>query len=208
MQNQDNQTALARQSQLDDDEINLMDLLLVIAKHNRFILKLTGTVALLAVIYSLMLPNIYTAKTMILPPQQGASMAGMLMGQLGGLASLAGAASGIKSPNDLYIGMLKSVSVADALIKRFDLQKKYEAETLEEVRKVLADSTEITSSKDGFITIEYSDEDPKFASSMANAYVEELDKLNNVLAVTESSRKRLFFENQLKNTPEKIIYAE
>ena len=72
MQNQDNQTALARQSQLDDDEINLMDLLLVIAKHNRFILKLTGTVALLAVIYSLMLPNIYTAKTMILPPQQGA----------------------------------------------------------------------------------------------------------------------------------------
>jgi uncharacterized protein involved in exopolysaccharide biosynthesis len=208
MQNQDNQTALARQSQLDDDEINLMDLLLVIAKHNRFILKLTGTVALLAVIYSLMLPNIYTAKTMILPPQQGASMASMLMGQLGGLASLAGGAAGIKSPNDLHIGMLKSVSVADALIKRFDLQKKYEAETLEAVRQVLAGSTEITSTKDGFITIEYSDEDPKFASSMANAYVEELDKLNNVLAVTESSRKRLFFENQLKNTREKLISAE
>ena len=208
MQNQDNQTALARQSQLDDDEINLMDLLLVIAKHNRFILKFTGAVALLAVVTSLIMPNVYTAKTMILPPQQGASMASMLMGQLGGLVSLAGGAAGIKSPNDLHIGMLKSVSVADALIKRFDLQKKYDAQTLDEVRKVLAGSTEITSTKDGFITIEYSDEDPKFASSIANAYVEELDKLNNVLAVTESSRKRLFFENQLKNTREKLISAE
>jgi uncharacterized protein involved in exopolysaccharide biosynthesis len=208
MQNQDNQTALARQSQLEDDEINLMDLLLVIAKHNRFILKLTGTVALLAVVYSLMQPNIYTAKTTIMPPHQGATMTSMLMGQLGGLGSLAGGAVGIKSPNDLQIGMLKSVSVANALIKRFDLQKKYEAQTLEAVRQVLAGSTEITSKKDGFITIEYSDEDPKFASSMANAYVEELDKINSVLAVTESSRKRLFFENQLKNVRVKLISAE
>jgi uncharacterized protein involved in exopolysaccharide biosynthesis len=207
MQNQDTPTPDNRAAQ-DDDEINLMDLLLVIAKHNRFIIKLTGSVAILAVAISLIMPNVYTAKTVILPPQQGASTASMLLGQLGGLAGLAGGAAGIKSPNDLHIGMLKSRTVADKMIARFNLQNKFEAKTLEETRKTLAGATVIASGKDGFITIEYSDEDPKFAASVANAYVEELDKLNNTLAVTEASRKRLFFETQLKMTRDNLAAAE
>ena len=207
MQNQDNPTPDNRAVQ-DDDEINLMDLVLVLAKHNRFIIKLTASVAVLAVIYALLQPNIYTAKTVILPPQQGASTASMLLGQLGGLAGLAGGAAGIKSPNDLHIGMLKSRTVADKMIARFKLQQKYEAKTLEATRKALAGATVIASGKDGFITIEYSDEDPKFAASVANAYVEELDKLNNTLAVTEASRKRLFFETQLKMTRDNLAAAE
>lgn len=207
MQNQDNPTPDNRAVQ-DDDEINLMDLVLVLAKHNRFIIKLTASVAVLAVIYALLQPNIYTAKTVILPPQQGASTASMLLGSLGGLAGLAGGAAGIKSPNDLHIGMLKSRTVADKMIARFKLQQKYEAKTLEATRKALAGATVIASGKDGFITIEYSDEDPKFAASVANAYVEELDKLNNTLAVTEASRKRLFFETQLKMTRDNLAAAE
>jgi uncharacterized protein involved in exopolysaccharide biosynthesis len=207
MQNQDNPTPDNRAVQ-DDDEINLMDLVLVLAKHNRFIIKLTASVAVLAVAISLIMPNIYTAKTVILPPQQGASTASMLLGSLGGLAGLAGGAAGIKSPNDLHIGMLKSRTVADKMIARFKLQQKYEAKTLEATRKALAGATVIASGKDGFITIEYSDEDPKFAASVANAYVEELDKLNNTLAVTEASRKRLFFETQLKMTRDNLAAAE
>jgi uncharacterized protein involved in exopolysaccharide biosynthesis len=208
MQNQDNPTPDNRAAQQDDDEINLMDLLLVVAKHNRFIIKLTGAVAILAVAISLIMPNIYTAKTVILPPQQGASTASMLLGQLGGLAGLAGGAAGIKSPNDLHIGMLKSRTVADKMNARFNLQNKFEAKTLEETRKTLAAATVIASGKDGFITIEFSDKDPKFAASVANAYVEELDKLNNTLAVTEASRKRLFFETQLKMTRDNLAAAE
>ena len=207
MQNQDNPTPDNRAVQ-DDDEINLMDLVLVLAKHNRFIIKLTASVAVLAVIYALMQPNIYTAKTVILPPQQGASTASMLLGQLGGLAGLAGGAAGIKSPNDLHIGKLKSRTLADKMIARFNLKQKFKAKTMEATRAALAGGTEIKTGKDGFITIEYSDEDPKFAASVANAYVEELDKLNNTLAVTEASRKRLFFETQLKMTRDNLAAAE
>ena len=207
MQNQDNQTAIARPAEVDDDEINLMDLLLVIAKHNRFIIRLTGLAALLAVLISLLMDNVYTAKTVILPPQQGASTASMVLGQLGGLAGLAGAA-GIKNPNDLHIGMLKSRSVSDSLIARFKLQQKFEADTMDDTRKLLANETNITAGKDGLINIEYSDKDPKFAATVANAYVEELDKLNSTLAVTEASQKRLFFEKQLKSTRENLVLAE
>ena len=207
MQDQDNQAATARQAQMDDDEINLMDLLLVIAKHNRFIIRLTGSAALLAVVIALLMDNVYTAKTVILPPQQGASSASMVLGQLGGLAGLAGAA-GIKNPNDLHIGMLKSRSVADSLIARFKLQQKFEAKTMDDTRKLLAGGTNITAGKDGLINIEYSDKDPKFAAAVANAYVDELDRLNSTLAVTEASQKRLFFEKQLKSTRDNLSLAE
>ena len=206
MQNQTNSTAA--QASMDDDEINLMDLLLVIAKHNRFIIKLTATVAVLSVVYALLQPNIYTAKTVILPPQQGASTASMLLGQLGGLAGLAGGAAGIKSPNDLHIGMLKSHTLADQMIARFKLQQKFKAKTMEATRATLAGGTVIASGKDGFITIEYSDKDPQFAATIANAYVEELDRLNSTLAVTEASRKRLFLEKQLKSARTNLDVAE
>ncbi len=206
MQNQTNPTAT--QAAIDDDEINLMDLLLVIAKHNRFIIKLTVLVAVLSVVYALLQPNIYTAKTVILPPQQGASTASMLLGQLGGLAGLAGGAAGIKSPNDLHIGMLKSHTLADQMIARFKLQQKFKAKTMEATRATLAGGTVIASGKDGFITIEYSDKDPQFAATIANAYVEELDRLNSTLAVTEASRKRLFLEKQLKSARTNLDAAE
>jgi tyrosine-protein kinase Etk/Wzc len=206
MQNQDNPNA-ATQGQMDDDEINLMDLVLVIAKHNRFIIKLTVLVAVLSVIYALRQPNIYSAKTVILPPQQAQSAASMLLGQLGGLASLAGGAVG-KGPNDLFIGMLNSHRLADQMIARFKLQQKFNAKTMEGARGALAAATVIKTAKDGFISIEYFDTDPKFAARMANAYVEELDKLNNILAVTEASRKRLFFETQLKGVRANLDAAE
>ena len=193
---------------LESDEINLMDLLLVIAKHNRFILKLTGAAALLSVIYALLQPNIYTGKTVVMPPQQASSSASALLGQLGGLAGMAGGAIGVKNPSDLYVGMLKSRTVADALIERFKLVDLFKAKTMEPVRGALAGNTVITAGKDGFITIEYSDKDPKLAAALANAYVNELDRLTQTLAVTEAAKRRLFYEKQLKGVREGLDLAE
>ncbi|MGZ8983651.1 MAG: GumC family protein [Methylotenera sp.] len=209
MENQANQAVAPHpMQQPEDDEINLMELLLVIAKHNRFILKLTVFVAVLALAVSLLLPNIYTGKTVILPPQQGASTASMLLGQLGGLAGAAGGALGIKNPGDLYVGMLKSRTVADALIQRFKLQALYEQKTMSATRAALEAAASFTSGKDGFITVEFSDKDPQLAASIANAYVEELDRLTQTLAVTEAAQRRLFFEKQLKNAKEALATAE
>src|SRR6266704_2927404 len=124
-----------------DDEVSLLDLLIVLAKHKRLVLGLPLAAAVLAAVLSLFLSNIYTATTRILPPQQSASAASALLSQLGGalggLAGAAGGAFGLKNPNDLYIGMLKSRTVADNLIDRFDLNKVYEQEFRSGARKVL-----------------------------------------------------------------------
>src|SRR3989338_8565890 len=100
----ENQTTAPQPSPIDDDEINLLDLLIVLAKHKKRIIGLTFAAALLAIGYALSLTNIYTGTTKILPQQQSQSSASALLSQLGGLA---GSSLGIKNPNDLYVAMLK-----------------------------------------------------------------------------------------------------
>lgn len=204
MDKQSQLTMTDKQNQ-DNDEINLMELLLVVAKHNRFIIKWTGIAALLAIALSLIMTNIYTAEAVLLPPQQAPSTASMLLGQLGGLA---GGSMGIKNPSDQYVGMLKSRTVADALIMRFNLQKKYDQKFLTKTRKMLEASTNITAGKDGFITVQFSDIDPKFAAELTNAYVTELEKLTQTLAITEAAKRRLFFEIKLKAVNTDLANAE
>lgn len=206
MSMQANQTAV--QQVVQDDEINLMDLLLVIAKYNRFIIKLTLGAAVLAVVVSLLMPNVYTAKTVVMPPQQPSSSTSALLGQLGGLAGMAGGALGVKNPSDLYAGMLKSRVVADALIQRFKLMELYEAKTMTSARMELESATVFTAGKDGFITVEYSDKDPKLAAAIANAYVEELDSLVRAQAAREALGRKQFYEKQLADVRAGLGHAE
>src|SRR5712692_9015201 len=195
-----------------DDEISLLDLLIVLAKHKRVVLGVPAVAAVAAAIISLLLPNIYTGTTRILPPQQSASaataMLNQLGGALGGFAGAAGGALGIRNPNDLYVGMLKSRTVADNIIARFDLNKIYEEGLQSGARNMLQRNTTISAGRDGIISIEVDDKDPKRAADLANAYVDELTKLTKVLAVTEASQRRLFFERQLVQAKDNLTAAE
>jgi len=192
-----------------DDEISLLDILIVLAKHKRLVLGLPIAAAVVSVVVSLLLPNVYTGTTRILPPQQSQPTSALLA-QLGGLPGLAasGVAASLKNPNDLYVGMLKSRTVADNLIQRFDLNNLYEEKYQSATRKRLQDLTTIVSGKDGIITVEVDDKDPKRAAAMANAYIDELYKLTTVLAVTEASQRRLFFERQLDLAKANLTKAE
>jgi tyrosine-protein kinase Etk/Wzc len=189
-------------------ETGLIGLLIVFAKRKRLIVGLPVLATLVAVVASLAMPNVFRAATKIMPPQQSQSGASALLAQLGGMAGAAAAAAGIKSPNDLYIGMLKSRTVADHLIERFKLQQAYGVDSVEKTRRELEKNTTIGAGKDGMIVVEVEDEDKKKAPLLANAYVEELSKLTNVLAVTEAAQRRLFFEKQLEQAKNNLAVAE
>src|SRR6266571_5206948 len=199
-------------SAADDDEVSLLDLLIVLAKHKRIVLGLPAIAAIVAAVISFLLPNIYTGTTRILPPQQSASATSSLLAQLGGavggLAGAAGGGLGIRSPNDLYVGMIRSRTVADNLIGRFDLNKVYDQKLQSSTRNTLQSNTTIAAGRDGIITIDVDDKDPKRGADLANGYVEELMKLTKVLAVTEASQRRLFFERQLLQVKDNLTAAE
>ncbi len=195
-----------RQVPQQDNETNLLDYLIVLLKHKRLILGITFGAAIVTAIISLIMPPIYRAETKILPPQQTSSMATQLMGQLGGLAR---GAIPIKTTDDLYIRMLKARPVLDGIIDRFKLLELYKTKSHEDARKALADAIKARGDrKSGIITVGVEDKDPKRAADMANAFVEELRNLNQTLAITEASQRRLFFEEQLKDAKEALIKSE
>src|SRR5262245_8337495 len=192
-----------------EEENNVLDLLVVLAKNKKMILGIPLWVAVLMSGVTLLMTNIYTATTKILPPLQSQSSASALLSQFAGLATLVGGTGGaIKNPNDIYVAILKSRTVEDALVTRFDLMKLYEQKYPSRARKLLEGVTQITSGKDCVITIEVDDKDPKRAADIANAYVEELLKLTQVLAVTEAAQRRLFFERQFNQAKENLAQAE
>src|ERR1700687_1000505 len=91
-----------------DEEISLLEVAITIAKHKKLILLVVSAGAFVAFAIAILAPNAYVGTARLLPPQQNQSSAAMLLGQLGGLASAAGNSLGVKSPADLYVGMLKS----------------------------------------------------------------------------------------------------
>lgn len=195
---------------LDESEkgFNLFDLIVALARRKKLIIGFPIVVAALAAGVSMVMPSVYQASTKLLPPQQSQSGAAALLSQLGGVAGAAAGVAGIKAPNDLYIGMLKSRTVADRMIAKFDLKKSYDADTLEKARRRLEEQTEIVSGKDGLISITVEDKNQQRVASMANGYVDELIKLTRSLAVTESSQRRIFFEQQLEQAKNNLAAAE
>ena len=190
-----------------EDEISLLDLLQVVVDNLRLLLLGPLVVGLAALGFSFTIAPTFTAKTQFLPPQQQQSAAASMLASLGSLGSLAGAA-GIKNPSDQYMAFMKSVSVQDALIDRFQLVERYKAKLREDARKGLTARARIASGKDGIISVEVDDHDPKVAADMANAHVDELRKLLARLAVTEAQQRRLFFEKQLAQTKDNLVKAE
>lgn len=208
---EDKQIQSEIRSKQETDEINLLDYIIVLVKRKKLIASVTLAVVLAAAVISLILPSIYKAETKILTPQQASSsMASQFVNQLGGAGVFAGAALGLKTPNDLYIEMLKSRVVLDRIIDRFDLTNYYKIKSRENVRSILAEKTLSArdDKKSGIITIGVEDRNPQKAAEMANAFFEELKNFSQGLAVTEAAGRRLFFEEQLKAAKEALIKSE
>lgn len=118
-----------------EEEINLLELLSVLVRRRSLIIWMTLVTALASVAYSLCLPNIYTATAKILPPQkEGGGSAAALLSQLGGGGMMAGLA-GLGGTSDLYVGILKSRSVADVVIARLNLAQELKTDNPDKLRK-------------------------------------------------------------------------
>lgn len=156
-----------------------------------------------------LVPETFTARTVILPPQQQQSAAASALASLGTLAGLAGPGLNIKSPADQYVALLGSATVSDRIVDRFDLLKVYDAKYRTVARKILHERVRIQLGKrDGLISIEVDDHSPQRAAAIANQLVEELRRLTNDLALTEAQQRRLFFEALLQQSRDRLAQAQ
>jgi tyrosine-protein kinase Etk/Wzc len=193
------------------ERIHFPEYLIVLAKRKSFIFKFVGVALILSIVTVFLLPKTYTATTKIMPPQQNQSMGAMAaaaLSQLGPLAALAGQGAGLRNPSDIYVAMLRSETVANALIDRFSLMSVYKQELREYARRRLETATEIKAGREGVISIAVEDRSPQRAAGLANGYVEELENLTKTLNITEAGKRRLFFEHEVKMENDNLADAE
>ena len=189
--------------------VSLTQMLTWVGEGKRLIAAVTVVAAIASIAVGLLLPKIYTARATLLAPgsqqQSGSAAALAALGSLGGLVG--GAAA--KSPDELYVALLKGDSVQRALADRFDLKSRYEVPNYETLRKTLPNYIRVSSDKkSGLIAVEVDDKEPQFAADLANAHAGEIAKVLGRLAVSEAQLRRVFFEKQLNDTKENLIKAE
>ena len=173
---------------------------------NRRVLVRFGICAALAsVLVAFLIPVRYESITRLMPPDgQSGSSLGMLAAMAGrsgaaGLGGVAGDLLGVKSSGALFVGIIGSESVRDALIEKFRLMKIYQDSKIEDARSDLAERTSVTEDrKSGIISITVTDHDPKRAAAMAQEYVAELDRLVAQVSTSSARRERIFLEGRLQ----------
>jgi tyrosine-protein kinase Etk/Wzc len=204
------------------EKTNYLDYLIVLAKHSRMIICTSVAVTVLTYFILFILSNKYTAAARILPPQTKMTLSAQLLNSLGGVGTpgmplsgplggggMAAYLWGLRSGSDLYAGMMAGNTISDRIIERFKLRKLYKAKYIEDARRVLRSMVKVSvDKKDGMITIEATDIDPKKAAEIANAFPEELDKLLQRLTIQEASGRLTFLEKERSQVNQNLAQAE
>lgn len=192
-----------------DEGRSLIDTAAVLAENWKSIVAAPVLAGLVALGITYLVPPTFTARTTLLLPQPEMGGALGAMASLSALSGLVTGGAGTRTPAEQYVALVQSTTVADALIDRFDLQKVYDKRYRADARRVLGHNLQVgVGKKDGLITIEVDDEDPKRAAEMARASVQELRSLTARLAISEAQQRRVFFETQLKNTRDELAQAQ
>jgi tyrosine-protein kinase Etk/Wzc len=199
----DNDGCSSARQNVEDDTINLADYLRVIIKHRRMIFWICSITVITTAIISMLLSKYYAATATVVPPVDLLQKESALLGSIKN--PMLRQAVDVTSIADMYVGILKSRSVADALIERFDLATVYGIKgSVAGIRQVLNSRTSIKVGDEGIVSITVEDRDPCQAAALANAYVEELDRQNKRLFVGQAASKKVFLENRLKEIEQEL----
>ena len=184
-------------------------------KHRRKLARVTVISLLVSLAIAFSIPKEYKSTTSIMPPEQGGSTAMLLSaltGHAGGLGALGGLASGLLGAHTstaLFTSMLESGTVRGHIIDRFDLQHVYHKRYRIDTAKHLARCTKITEDKkSGVLTIAVEDKDRVRARDMAQAYLDELNKLVMQTNTSTAHLERVFVEHRLHQVQGDLENAE
>lgn len=200
------------------DDIQLLNYIIILSKNSRRIIY-TSLLLPIAVYLILLLffPLWYTATARIVPPTQNLTLSAQLMdgllgtivpGKATALGGMMGDVLGLKSPADLYVGILTSDTVFDRIIERFELRKLYKEKYIEETRKRLGKLADIRTARDGLISISVTDKSRQRAADMANAFVEELALILRRQSEEEARARLAFLDEKLKEASLNLATAE
>lgn len=180
-----------------------------------FLTRVTAAGLVLATAIAFLIPKRFTSTARLMPPDQGPENGGMsllaaLAGKAGGtLGTLGGELLGLKTTGDLFIGILQSRTVENALIAKFDLRKSYRDKRWDDARKDLTKRTDVSQDrKSEIITISVTDWNPQRAQQLDQEYINELNNVVTNLNTSSAHRERVFLEGRLAEVQHDLETAE
>jgi tyrosine-protein kinase Etk/Wzc len=197
---------------LDDEEVNLLDYWRVVRKRLRLIIVLCVVAVLATMGYSLWMPKVYeSTATILMPDERGARNLGLAtaLAASGIVQSVPGLSMPSMTPQrDIFVSILKSRTMAQDVVERFNLQQRYEVPFLSDAIRRLLSSTTVSLSKEGIISVKVAETDPQLAADIANFFVVNLDQMVTRFATTEAGKQRVFIAERLGETEQELRRAE
>jgi len=195
-------------SELQTGADSILPLLLTLARRRRFLIGVPFVCAVLAVVYSLLAPPIFTATARILPPQYNENTVMAMQNQLGGESQLGNSALTLKNPTDLFVGILTSRTILDAVIDATDLRNYYDEPEIGVARQALDAAISIRAGKDGIVSISVDDTDRDMAATLANAFVDQFYEFSRTLARQQAAQRAAFYGNALASAKQELAAAD
>ncbi len=180
--------------EIPEQEMSLLDFWKILWRRKIMIIGLFTIVVVLTMIVSLLLPKFYKSEAVIITasPEMGGLGAALSSIPLAG--AMASSLTGLTTPADKILVFLKSRTIAEMVIKRFDLMHVFFKDDwdaakgtwkdpenpprLEEAVKYLAKKvTDFKKDKSGAVTITVEWKNAKLAADMANYYVTALTEI-------------------------------
>ena len=186
---------------------NFLDHLAVLVRWRRTILVTCLTVSVATAGVSLIMTPVYRASAVLFPPSESQGTLGIsaILEKLP-VGMLGMGESGVSATE--FVPVLKSQRVAEAIIRRFNLQEAYQVDTREELLQMVDDRLEVELSREQFLTVSYEAETPERAAEIANAFVEELDLALRHRREQQARDLRRYLEKRLAQAERSMIEAE
>lgn len=182
----------------------------ILLERRYFLVRAAAWGLLFSTILAFLIPARFESRTQLMPPDaesggELASLLAMASRSGSGLGMLAGDLLGVKTSGSLFIGILRSRTVEDRIIDKFDLRSVYKVRRMEAARRRLEENTQISEDrKSGIIAIGVSDHSPERAAAIAQAYISDLDRLVVELNTSAAHRERVFLEQRLKTVKQDL----
>lgn len=166
----------------------------VMARRRGLVIAIVLVVTLGAVLTSLLLPSWYSAEVLLLPPKELATSMPAGLSQIADIVSMTEGLTlpMMVTPSDVYARILRSRTLSDRIIDRFDLAGRYNTESTIDTYLALMSHTDFRVTDEGLLSISVEDRDPATAAEMANAYIDELNKLSAQMVVSRARQNRVF----------------
>jgi uncharacterized protein involved in exopolysaccharide biosynthesis len=188
--------------------INLLNYLLILSKWRWFLILNTILWSVGGVITSLLLPERYSAETVLMPPKSSSEGLSKIMKSLpvsklaGNAGSLLGGGGGSENLENIYLAILASRSLGKSVIEKFNLAHVYKFDKrrkyfYEDLEKEFKKHVGVEVMEEGTFVIQAEDRSPERAAAMANFMADKLDEIYKKLTVETERNHRKFLEERL-----------